>query len=119
MLRRTIQSMSLHKGVQNPGPTLHGWGRSAQKRRLEYETVESKYHKREFTKSWDVAGLEQRSSDYLQIRTYFNYGNRIYLWLFNMTSYHLLAIVPGCGLLWVLHWANDKWDHAIQHAAWW
>lgn len=119
MLRRSLVNKSLHKSVQTPGPTLHGWGRSVQKRRLEYETVESKYHKREFTKNWDVAGLETRSSDYIQIRTYFNFGSRMMIWLWNMTSYHWMALFAGCSVITALHEANQVYDHSIQRAAWW
>ncbi len=109
----------MHKAPQNPGPALHGWGRSIQKRRLEYETVESKYGAREFNKNWDLAGLQTRSTDYMQVRTYFNFGGRMGGWLFNWGQMGVLVTVPGMGVLYVIHDLNDRYDKSIHRAAWW
>jgi hypothetical protein len=119
MLRRTVSSFSLNKGPQQPGPTLQGFGRTTQKRRLEYETVESKYHKREFNKNWDLAGATTRSSDYLEVRTYFNYGNRIGAWLCNLGATLTMSLIPGAGVLCAMHEANKMYDESIHRAAWW
>lgn len=118
MLHRSFIRGSLAKAPAQPGPTLYGWGRTAQKRRLEYETVESKYHKREFNKTWDVAGLEQRSTDYLECRTYFAVGRRWTTWMYNMTQMYLMYI-PPTAFLYFLHKQNQWYDARIRHAAWW
>ena len=44
-------AMAMNKGPAYSGPTLHGWGRTVQKRRLEMEAVEGKYGKRQFNKA--------------------------------------------------------------------
>jgi hypothetical protein len=119
MLRSTLVKANLTKAPANPGPTLQGWGRSVQKRRLEYETVNSKYGKREFTKNWDLVGLTQRSTDFMEIRTYFNFGSRMGTWLFNWGQFTVLAFVPGAGFILTLHAVNKKYDESIHRAAWW
>eukprot|EP00758_Cryptobia_borreli_P001396 Tbor_TRINITY_DN2205_c0_g1::TRINITY_DN2205_c0_g1_i1::g.2694::m.2694 len=118
MLRHTALRASLTKPPAQPGPTLYGWGRTTQKRRLEYETVESKYHKREFNKNWDVAGLEQRSTDYMECRTYFSIGSRWSTWIYNNGSMYLLMAPPTI-FLYGLHRANRMYDDSIRRAAWW
>ena len=121
MLRRTLvkrNSATLNKGVQNPGPTFHTWGRTVQKRRLEYETVENKYGKREFNKNWDLAGCTQRSTDYFEMRVYFNYPMMIFTWLFNSFN-ALFGFIPSAGFLWGLHLATEEYDKRMKRAAWW
>lgn len=109
---------TLNKGAQQPGPTMQGWGRSVQKRRLEYETVDSKYHKREFNKNWDMAGTCQRSTEFMQMRVYFRYPSVMYTWFFNQLPIAYLTI-PAFFLPYGLHLAVKEYDHKIQHAAWW
>ena len=120
MLRRTLfaRATSLNKGVQNPGPTLHSWGRSLQKRRLEYETVDSKYHKREFNKNWDVAGCLQRTTDFLEMRVYFNYPLATIGWTFNLIVGPLYAFMPTGGLIIATHYVIEEYDRRMQRAAW-
>ena len=118
MLRRSLVARSLNKGVQNPGPTLHGWGRTIQKRRLEYETVESKYGKKEFNKNWDLAGAVQRSTDYLELRNYFNYPKMIFTWIWNGVPVAWLY-VPGGGVLTAFHFGVLEYNQRMMRAAWW
>ena len=119
MLRRTLVQANMAKAPSNPGPTLQGWGRSVQKRRLEYETVESKYGGREFNKHWDLAGLTARSTDYLEVRTYFNFGARMGGWIFNWGAMGAMCLVPGAGVIYGIHVANLAYDDRIHRAAWW
>ena len=117
MLRRTV--LKANKGPQNPGPTLQGWGRTAQKRRLEYETVENKYGAREFNKNWDVVGLQTRSTDMLQCRTYFNFPQRMIGFAFNWSCQNIVTMVPGAIFLLGYHeWVTEV-DHHTKRAAWW
>ena len=118
MLRRSTLKFGLSKAPAQPGPTLYGWGRTAQKRRLEYETVESKYHKREFNKTWDVAGLEQRSTDYMECRTYFSMGSRWGQWIWNSWATYIM-VLPGWAFLYSLHKAIEAYDLSLRRAAWW
>lgn len=119
MLRRSILRSQLNKGPSRPGPTLHGWGRTEQKRRLEYETVESKYHKREFNKNWDLAGVEQRYSDFMEMRTYFSIGTRWGTWLYNMSAFYVLAVAPLYVMFHTWHKQIEWYDERIRRQAWW
>ena len=112
-------NFQMNKGPQYPGPTLAGWGRTPQKRRLEYETVENKYGKRECNKNWDIAGTEIRTTDYLQIRVYAGWPGRILEWLKNWGTFTSLTILPGVGPLALLFYVVCKWDTAMQRWAWW
>ena len=117
MLRRTAAKMN--KAPQTPGPTMQGWGRTAQKRRLEYETVENKYGKREFNKNWDLAGLEVRMSEASEQRVYFNYPQRMAGWVFNLTSTYATSWVGGASVIGGLHIYTKHVDAETKHAAWW
>ena len=120
MLLRTLpRRLAINKGPQTPGPTLAGWGRTAQKRRLEYETVESKYGKREFNRNWDLAGTEIRQTDYMQMRVWAGYPGRIGTWLFNMTEYYTLVIFPCLCLLMIFMYEMYLYGKRIVRAAWW
>ena len=119
MLRRTIQRPAAARTAQYPGPTLAGWGRSSQKRRLEYETKESKDHKREPNFQWDVAGSEFRSTDYIQVRTYFSFPNRMGHWLMNWGQHCCFAILPAATVLTVMVYLCDEYDKWVKRAAWW
>lgn len=119
MLRRSLVRANLNKGPARPGPTLYGWGRTEQKRRLEYETVESKYHKREFNKNWDLAGVEQRYSDFMEVRTYFSIGSRWGTWIYNMMAFYVLAVAPLYLAFHVFHKNIEWYDERIRRAAWW
>eukprot|EP00760_Papus_ankaliazontas_P005287 PhM_4_TR12485/c0_g1_i2/m.668 len=120
MLSRSRMSLvSLNKGAQYPGPTLAGWGRSVQKRRLEYETVESKYGKREFNKNWDLAGAEVRCTDPLQVRIYAGVPGRMLTWCWNYGKWISLSFVPAISPFLVAHLAVVEYDKSIQRAAWW
>jgi hypothetical protein len=118
MLRRTIAARQLTKTVQQPGPTLQGWGRTVQKRRLEYETVDNKYGKREFNKNWDLVGCVHRSTDYLEMRLYFNYPTMIFTWLFNSWN-TLFHFWPSAGFMIALHYMTEEEDKRMKRAAWW
>jgi hypothetical protein len=117
MLRRSLSRFN--KAPQNPGPTMQGWGRTAQKRRLEYETVENKYGTREFTKQWDYCGLETRTTDHSEVRLYFNFPQRMLGFAFNWWAHNLVAIMASV----VIFIAIDKYVHHVDHktkrAAWW
>lgn len=119
MLRRSLMRCQVNKAPARPGPTLYGWGRTEQKRRLEYEATESVYHKRDFNKAWDLAGIEQRYTDFMQVRTYFSIGSRWGTWIYNMTQFYVLSMVPVFAFMHGLHKANEHYDASIRHAAWW
>lgn len=119
MLRRSLIRSQVSKAPARPGPTLYGWGRTAQKRRLEYEASESVYHKRDFNKAWDVAGVEQRYSDFMQVRTYFSIGSRWGTWIYNMLQFYVLSMLPIFVFMHGLHKANEAYDDSIRKAAWW
>lgn len=119
MLRRST-SLLQHRLPARPGPTLHGWGRTEQKRRLEYETVDTKYGKRQFSKdAWDVAGVEQRYSDYTQMRTYFSIGGRWGQWIYNCSQVWLSSGL----IITMIIIGSDAWtkryDRWYRRAAWW
>ena len=117
MLRRTV--LQANKGPATPGPTLYGWGRTAQKRRLAYETVESKYHKKEFNKNWDVAGHQTRYTDYMEVRTYFAFTARWGLFVYNIVSNQILC-TAGVGIvLYFMHKQVLWYDDRLRRAAWW
>eukprot|EP00759_Apiculatamorpha_spiralis_P011308 PhF_6_TR18704/c0_g1_i1/m.27334 len=120
MFRRSTTSMiSMNKGAQYPGPTLQGYGRTVQKRRLEYETVESKYGKRENNKNWDVAGAEIRSTDFLSMRVYAGWPGRVSQWIFNWVQFTALAALPSFLPIYIGHLLVFAYDDSIQRAAWW
>lgn len=119
MMRKTILCSSLSKAPARPGPMLYGWGRTEQKRRLEYEATESKYHKRDFNKNWDLAGVEQRYSDFMQVRTYFSLGSRWGTWIYNMLQFYVLSMLPIFAFMHFFHKANERYDDSIRKAAWW
>ena len=120
MIRRTSNLLiAMNKGPQYCGPTLQGWGRTAQKRRLEYEALETKYNKKDFVKNFDYVGYEQRCSDYMQLRTYFNIGGRWGSWLYNMGG-NFSLIFSGTALFY--YWAHSSTmntHYAMLRAAWW
>lgn len=118
MLRRTAPVKNLNKQASQVGPALQGWGRSIQKRRLEYEGSFSKYGKKEFQKQWDLAGLVQRSTDYYEVRTYFSIGSRWSTWIFNSFTIYFWAL-SGCFTLKVMHEAMIAYHWHIVRAAWW
>ncbi|EAN91006.1 hypothetical protein C3747_62g682c [Trypanosoma cruzi] len=120
MLRRSIVWKQMqNKGPARPGPMLYGWGRTEQKRRLEYETVESKYHKREFNKNWDLAGVEQRYTDFMVVRTYFSLGTRWGTWVYNMLQFYVLAMLPVFIFMHTFHKNVEWYDERIRLASWW
>jgi hypothetical protein len=119
MLRRSMLRCQVNRAPARPGPTLYGWGRTEQKRRLEYETTESKYHKRDFNKSWDLAGVEQRYSDFMQVRTYFSLGSRWGTWLYNLMQFYVLSMFPVFAFMHFLHKSIERYDDSIRLAAWW
>jgi hypothetical protein len=117
MLRRTVTRAN--KAPQTPGPMMQGWGRTAQKRRLEYETVESKYGGREYNKNWDLVGLQTRTTAHTAVRTYFNYPQRMLGFVFNATAWNAVPLCASAvpiilGFKWIGHI-----DHEVKHAAWW
>jgi len=118
MLRRSASCLMVGKAPVTPGPTLYGWGRTVQKRRLEYETVESKYGKKQFNKNWDVAGLEQRFTDYAEMRTYLSFGRRQGIWLYNWGQICIIALLPAA-VFHAGHKAVEKYDAHLRRAAWW
>uniref|UniRef100_A0A7S1MIL1 Uncharacterized protein n=1 Tax=Neobodo designis TaxID=312471 RepID=A0A7S1MIL1_NEODS len=118
MLRRTT-ARAATKAPQTPGPMMQSWGRSAQKRRLEYETVESKYGDRKFNKDWDVIGLEQRNTAHTAQRIYFNFPQRCVGYLYNYTSFYFIALLGGFIPFTVGYQAVLKLDRDTKRAAWW
>ncbi|KNH05734.1 hypothetical protein XU18_3256 [Perkinsela sp. CCAP 1560/4] len=118
-LRTRARHFTINKGPQTPGPTLAGWGRTAQKRRLEYETVESKYGKREFNKNWDLAGTEIRTTDYMQMRVWAGYSGRIGTWFYNMAEWYFLCVVPGMCLLVLFYQQLISYGERVKRQAWW
>ena len=120
MLKRSAyRCLCINKGTQSPGPTLAGWGRTAQKRRLEYETVESKYGKREFNRNWDLAGTETRQTDYMQMRVWAGYPGRIGTWLYNFGEFQFLSCIPGSCLTLLFVYEVREYGIRIRRAAWW
>ena len=108
----------MSKGPTYSGPTLHGWGRTVQKRRLEMETVENKYGKKTFGKTWDQAGCVYRTTDYLQVRTFWNMGTRWSTWLFYGARDAGIVLIP-CTFTWQLCMAEVRYGDRLRRAAWW
>mmetsp|Transcript_1746 Transcript_1746/g.2382 ORF Transcript_1746/g.2382 Transcript_1746/m.2382 type:complete len:121 (+) Transcript_1746:53-415(+) len=120
MLRRTfLGRFQMNKGPQYPGPTLAGWGRTTQKRRLEYETTESRVHKRMCAPGTELAGYESRTTDYMEMRVWSGWPGRIGLWLTNFSKHYALMFLPGCGPLFLVYYGAYKYDQAMQRWAWW
>lgn len=117
MLRRT--AVKANKAPQTPGPMMQGWGRTAQKRRLEYESVENKYGERAFNKHWDVMGLEQRSTEHKQVRMYYNYPQRQVAWMWNMATQYFVPVSTAVVPIYLLDKAAYKLDKDTKRAAWW
>ena len=125
MLRRSVHRLHapLNKGPQIPGPTLHGWGRTVQKRRLEYESTDNTsggtrpFYKAQF----DGAGIIHRSTNHLECRTYFNVHQRWGTWFVNFGIGFLgLAFVSGHTMISALFQGSFWWQtHIYKRAAWW
>ena len=119
MLRRTLCARVGAKAPQTPGPTTQSWGRTAQKRRLEYEASETKYGERAQSKEWDMLGLEVRNTAHTQQRVYFNYPQRWLGYAFNFWSYYAIALCGGAIPTWGMYTYVKGVDAATKRAAWW
>lgn len=108
----------MSKAPQAPGPALQGWGRTIQKRRLEYETYDDNGGKRNMMHSVEYFGPETRATDALMVRTYFNYPQRIVGWQFNWWLQHGPSFVTAIFIVacykYILAW-NDE----MMHLSWW
>ena len=124
MMRRTTLRghQALVKGPQIPGPTLHGWGRTVQKRRLEYESYDNAaggpkpYYKGQY----DAAGIVHRSTNYMECRTYFNIHQRWGTWF--LTFGGICAMVWASATTWHLAmFEGTFWwqEHVYKRKAWW
>ncbi len=117
MLRRTFARAN--KAPATPGPTLYGWGRKEQKRRLGYESVENKYHRKQFNKNWDLAGQQLRTTDYQEVRTYFAFSARWGLFTINHLSQTIGVAIGPLGGIYLIHRSVMAYDDRLRRRAWW
>ena len=111
--------MAMSKGPAYSGPTLHGWGRTKQKRRMEMEAGEGKYGKREFSLNEDKTGYTARTTDYLEMRTFYNMGSRWGTWIFHSARVGAIIVLPGYTFIGGPCKFAFAYDIKLQRDAWW
>ena len=102
MFRFVRARLSLNKGAIAPGPPLCGWGRSVQRRRLQYDSTEARIRKGPSPqRSVAVDGLELRRADYQQVNTYYKSHSRFGYYLVNASLHWWLVVGPFGMVAWM------------------